>query len=88
MLPEVRLDGLHCREDKASGAEDGRMVSEAVCALLPRVAVMAAGWAVVTVPAVAAKLAEVAPAATVTEVGTVSAALLLESATALAPVAA
>ncbi len=88
MLPEVRLDGLHCRDDKTSGAAEGRMVSEAVCALLPRVAVMAAGWAVVTVPAVAAKLAEVAPAATVTEVGTVSAVLLLESVTALAPVAA
>jgi hypothetical protein len=87
-LPEVRLDGLHCREDKANGAWDGRMVSEAVCALLPRVAVTTAVWVVVTAPAVAAKVAEVAPAATVTEAGTVSAVLLLESATAVAPVGA
>ena len=41
----------------AQGGGDGRPVARAV----------------VTVPAVAAKLAEVAPAATVTEVGTVSA---------------
>jgi hypothetical protein len=40
---------------------------------------------VVTVPAVAVKLAEVAPDATVTEAGTVSAALLLERVTVIPP---
>jgi hypothetical protein len=87
-LPEVRLDGLHCREAKASGVADGRIVSEAVCVLLPSEAVITAVWVVVTVPAVAVKLAEAAPAATVTEAGTLRAVLLLESAIAMAPVAA
>jgi hypothetical protein len=43
---------------------------------------------VVTVPAVAVKLAEVAPDATVTEAGTVSAPVLLERATMVPPVGA
>jgi hypothetical protein len=40
---------------------------------------------IVTVPAVAVKLAEVAPAATLTETGTVNAAALLDSVTAIPP---
>jgi hypothetical protein len=47
---------------------------------------MVADWVVVRVPAVAAKVAEVAPAATVTEAGTVSEALLSARATTLPPV--
>ena len=46
-----------------------------------RVAITVALWLVVNKPAAAAKVAEVEPAATVTEAGTLSAALLLEIAT-------
>jgi hypothetical protein len=50
--------------------------------------VTAAVWLVVILPTVALKVAEVLAAATVTDAGTVSAALLLESPTALPPVGA
>jgi hypothetical protein len=50
-----------------------------------KVAVTLALWFVATAPAVATKIAELAPAITVTDTGTVSSALLSESATA-APV--
>ncbi len=53
-----------------------------------RVAVMMADWVVVRGPAVAAKVAAVAPAATVTEAGIVSEELLSERATTLPPVGA
>ena len=53
-----------------------------------RVAVMVADWVVVIVPTVAVKVVEVLLAGTVTDAGTVSAVLLLESATALPPVGA
>jgi hypothetical protein len=59
------------------------MVSEAVCALLPSVAVTTAVWVVVTAPAVAVKLALLAPLDTVTDAGTVRLALLLLKATAV-----
>jgi hypothetical protein len=46
---------------------------------------MAAFWLAVTVPAVAVKLAELVPAATLTEAGTVNAVALLDSVTAIPP---
>lgn len=55
---------------------------------LPAVAVRVAVCAEVTVATVAVKLAEVAPAATVTEAGTVTAELLLARVTLIPPVAA
>jgi hypothetical protein len=63
-------------------------VTEAVFELLFSDAVTVAVWLDVTVPAVAVKLPVVDPAATVTEVGTVSAALLSETATEVLAVAA
>lgn len=59
------------------------MLSEAVCVLLPRVAVITAVWVAVTVPAVAVKLALLAPLDTVTDAGKVRLALLLLKATAV-----
>jgi hypothetical protein len=53
-----------------------------------RVAVMVAVWLVVMVPRLAVKVVEVVVAGTVTDAGTVSAALLLDSASALPPVGA
>jgi len=52
------------------------------------VAVMLAAWVVVMVPTVAAKVVEVLLAGTANDAGTVSAALLRESATVLPPVGA
>jgi hypothetical protein len=49
------------------------------------VAVTSADWLLVIVPAVAAKLAEIAPEATLTEAGTVNAAALLDSVTVIPP---
>src|ERR1039457_7154458 len=67
------------------GATRVRLVD---CVEAFKVAVTVALWVVVRAPAVAAKVAEVTPAATVTEVGTVSRELLSERATALPPVGA
>ena len=78
--PDDRLDGLHCREAKASG---GNRVREAVWELLPSVAVTTTVCVPVTVPAVALKVALVAAAATLTDAGTVSRELLSPSATAV-----
>ena len=80
-----RLDGLHVSEVIEIA---GSTVSEAVCELVPTAAVMATDWELVTVPAVALKVALVAPAATVTVAGVVSTALLLLMATDVAVVAA
>ncbi len=63
-------------------------VKPALCEDPLSVAVTVAAWVVVMVPTVAVKLAETALAATVTEAGTVSAALLLEIPTTLPPVGA
>src|SRR5215469_4165532 len=57
-------------------------MSPAVFVTTPSVAVMVGAAAALTPLVVTWKLAEVAPAATVTEVGTLAAALLLESITA------
>ena len=57
----------------------------AVRELVPRVAVIVADWLLATAPAVALNTAEVAPAATITDGGTIKAALLLVNSTALPP---
>jgi hypothetical protein len=72
-LPESKLDGLHCREARASG---GTKVREVARELLPSEPVITAVCVVTNVPAVAAKPAPVCHAATTTEAGTVSAELL------------
>jgi len=70
--------GLHCRDVKASGGNsDKDTVSEPV----PKVAVTPAVSVVVTVPRVGMKVALLAPAATVTEAGTVRRELLSLSVT-------
>src|SRR6185369_8086471 len=81
--PEVRIDGEHA-SDETLGAP-GVTVTVAV-ALPPSVAVTVTVCGVGTDPAVTVKLDDVAPAGTVTEAGTGSAAgLLEESVTALPP---
>ena len=66
--PEFTVAGLHCKEARANG---GSRVTEAVCEPLPNAAVTTAVCMLVIVPAVAVKLALVAPLATVAEAGTV-----------------
>ena len=83
--PEFTLLGLQVREETSMGAT---RVKLAVWEAPFRAAVTVAGWVAVIVPAVAAKVVEALLAGTVTEAGTVSAVLLLESATALPPVGA
>ena len=80
--PEAMLAGAHVRDERAGGAET---VNEAVFDTLFQLAVMTAGVSVVTAAAVAVNVAVVAPAATVTEAGTVRAMLLLERSTAAPP---
>ena len=80
--PEPRVVGLHVTEANANGADK---VNETVCVALPRVAVSSAVPSEVIVPAVALKLAEVAPANTVTATGTPKTALLLVSPTLVPP---
>jgi hypothetical protein len=74
-----RLVGLHATPETSSGA---RRLVVAVCELLPRVAVTVAFWLLaIEAAAVALNVAVVAPAATVTDAGTESEALLLASVT-------
>jgi hypothetical protein len=81
-----RLVGLQATLEISTGA-NRLMVS--VCELLPRVAVTVALWLLaIEAAAVALNVAVVAPAATVTEAGTVSEALLLASVTLDPPVGA
>ena len=76
-LPAVpRLDWLQPRELSTTGAVSDRV---AVWVLLLYVAVTVADPSLLIVPAVAVKVAVVAPAATATEAGTVSNPLLLDS---------
>jgi len=75
-LPDDRLVGLHFRETRDSGATK---VSEVVRELLPSEPVITAVCVVVKVPEVAVKPADVCPAVTTTEAGTVSAGLLDDS---------
>jgi len=83
--PELTLVGLQARAETSTRATSVRV---AVFEAPFRVAVMVADCVVVTVPTVAVKVVEVLVAGTVTDAGTVSAGLLLESATALPPVGA
>jgi len=76
--PEFTLEGLQARAETSMGAT---RLKVAVLEAPLSVAVMVAGWVVVSALAVAAKVAEVAPAAKVTAEGTVSEALLSERAT-------
>ena len=83
--PEVTVVGAHCR---LVTVIDGVTVTDAVPELPFNEAVIVTAWFADTVPAVALKLAEVDPAATVTEAGSVSAALLSERLTAVPPLGA
>ena len=83
--PELTLLGLQAREETSMGATSVKVV---VCEAPFRVAVMVADWVVVILLTVAVKIVEVLLAGTVTDAGTVSAVLLLESVTALPPVGA
>src|ERR1039457_3122322 len=80
--PEFTLVGLQARAETSMGAARLKVV---LWEARFRVAVMVADWVVVIVPTVAVKVVEVLLAGTVTDAGTVSAVLLLESATALPP---
>jgi len=77
-----KLVGLQASPVTVTGAT--RLIV-ALCELLPNVAFTVADCDVVKVPAVALNVAEVAPAATVTDAGTVNVVLLLVSVTALPP---
>jgi hypothetical protein len=78
-----RLVGLQARVETRTGAS--RLIV-AACELLPRVAVTVAVWLLaIEAAAVALNVAVVAPAATVTDAGTVSEALLLASVTLVPP---
>jgi len=80
--PELTLEGLHAKAETTVRAIRLRV---ALWDAPLRVAVMGAVWFVAIVPAVTAKVAEVADAATVTETGTVNVALPAERATAVPP---
>jgi hypothetical protein len=81
-----KLVGLQATPDTSTGVT---RLMVTICELLPRVAVTVALWLVPKVAeAVALKVAMVAPAATVTDAGTVSAALLLARVTLDPPVGA
>jgi hypothetical protein len=76
--PEFTLVGLQARAETSMGATRLKVV---LWEARFRVAVMVAAWVVVSVPAVAMKLAELAPAGTATDAGIVSRALLSDSVT-------
>src|ERR1700749_2773671 len=80
-LPKLRLVVLSVREGLATSTSTS-VLSETP----PALAVRTTLWAVETEDAVAWKLAFVAPAATITDAGTVSAALLLVRLTCAPPV--
>ena len=81
--PEFTLVGLQASAVTSMAATSVRRVD---CVEVFKVAVMVAFWVVVRVPAVAVKAADVAPAATVTEAGTVRDESLSETATTVPPV--
>ena len=76
--PELTLLELQPRAETSMGAARLKVV---LWEARFRVAVMVAAWVVVSVPAVAMKLAELAPAGTATDAGIVSRALLSDSVT-------
>ncbi len=79
--PAARLVGVQDKEPTKTGATSDIVI----CELPLYEAVTTAIWFVVNVPAVAIKFASVAPAATFTVAGTVSAAALLDSVTVIPP---
>ena len=83
--PELTLVGLHASADTRVGAT---RLNVAVWEDPLRVAVTAAVWVVVMVPRLAANVVDVLVAGTVTDAGTVSAVLLIESPIALPPLGA
>lgn len=84
-LPAVSVGALQANAETSTGAS---RLKVALWGVLLSVAVTVAAWVDLGMPAVAAKVAEMAPAATVTEAGTVSKALLSPRATMLPPVGA
>lgn len=76
-----RLAGLHDTADTSTGTR----LMVVLWLLLPRVAVSVADWVLVNVVVVALKAADVAPAVTVTDAGTVSAVLVFARVTELPP---
>jgi hypothetical protein len=83
--PASRFVDLHVNEETSTAASRSTV---AVWEAPFSVAEMVADWGEVGLPAVALKVAEAAAAATVTEAGTVSKALLSDSATIVPPVGA
>jgi len=77
-----RLVGL---QTSAETVVDATKLMVTLCELLPNVAVTVADWLLANAPVVALNMAEVDPAATVTDVGTVSVALVFVSVTKLPP---
>lgn len=85
VAPDATLAGAHASADRFGA---GATVTVAV-RLPPSVAVTVTVWEVVTTPAVAVNVADVAPAGTTAEVGTGSTAVVLDaSPTVLPPVGA
>jgi hypothetical protein len=78
--PEFTLVGLQARAETSVGATRVKVLISNVPF---KVTVTLALWFVVRVPTVAMKLAELAPAGTVTDAGTVNRALLSDTATAV-----
>ena len=85
VAPEPRLVGLHCRVSRVSGPWSAKL---AVTVELFRDAVRIAVALLAILPAVAVNVAEVDPAATASDAGTVSAALFEDSDTFAPPVGA
>jgi hypothetical protein len=79
-LPAAIVPGLHASPETSTGATRLRVT---VCEPLFRLAVTVTLWLVVMFPAAAVKEADVEPAATDTEAGTVSRMLLSDSVTPL-----
>ncbi len=77
-VPELTLVGLQAKAETSIGATRLRVV---VCKEPFKVALTVAVWVVVKAPAVAMKVAEVAPDGTVTDAGIESTALLSDSVT-------
>src|ERR1035441_2009940 len=85
-VPALRESGLQASDVMLLSTVIRRRAIDVVCVLPFNVAVSVAVWSEAIVPAVAVKAAVVDPAATATDPGTVSAAVLLDSATVPPPV--
>jgi hypothetical protein len=82
LAPEVKVVGLHANEDGTAGASK---VMVTVCDTPFSMAKIVALWLLVMLPAITLKVAVVEPAGTVMDLRAGSSALLLESATVVAP---